>query len=286
MAKRRKALPEVTAANYYSPEMNMAYMGASQFKTFCECEARGLAEARGEWTRGTTDALLVGGYVDAYFSDELEDYQREHPGIFTQGGKLRAAFVAAHDVITRAEMDPLFHAMLWGEMQAIRTGTIGGVPFKIKVDSLLSARMCEAICKDFPEMEPHLYMADGAIVDLKVMRDFKPSWREGEGRVSFARKWQYDLQLAIYQAIEGRGLPCFIAAATKQEPPDLALLYLRQEHLDEELRRVEELAGRFDAVKRGKAEAARCGRCAYCRGTKVLAGAVDYWDYGMEDDEA
>ena len=38
------ALPIVTAENYYSPEMNMAYMGSTQFKTFEKCEAAALAE--------------------------------------------------------------------------------------------------------------------------------------------------------------------------------------------------------------------------------------------------
>ena len=38
------ALPIVTAENYYSPEMNMAYMGSTQFKAFEKCEAAALAE--------------------------------------------------------------------------------------------------------------------------------------------------------------------------------------------------------------------------------------------------
>lgn len=36
------ALPIVTAENYYSPEMNMAYMGSTQFKAFEKCEAAAL----------------------------------------------------------------------------------------------------------------------------------------------------------------------------------------------------------------------------------------------------
>ena len=37
-------LPVVTPENYYSPEMNMAYMGSTQFKAFEKCEAAALAE--------------------------------------------------------------------------------------------------------------------------------------------------------------------------------------------------------------------------------------------------
>ena len=36
-------LPVVTPENYYSPEMNMAYMGSTQFKAFEKCEAAALA---------------------------------------------------------------------------------------------------------------------------------------------------------------------------------------------------------------------------------------------------
>ena len=39
------ALPVVTAENYYSPEMNMAYMGSTQFKAFEKCEAAALVAA-------------------------------------------------------------------------------------------------------------------------------------------------------------------------------------------------------------------------------------------------
>lgn len=42
-------LPVVTAENYFSPEMNMAYMGSTQFKAFDRCEAAALAEVRGEY---------------------------------------------------------------------------------------------------------------------------------------------------------------------------------------------------------------------------------------------
>lgn len=43
------SLPVVTAENYYSPEMNMAYMGSTQFKAFEKCEAAALAELKGEY---------------------------------------------------------------------------------------------------------------------------------------------------------------------------------------------------------------------------------------------
>ena len=54
-------LPVVTPENYYSPEMNMAYMGSTQFKAFERCEAAALAELKGEYSPPSSAALLVGG---------------------------------------------------------------------------------------------------------------------------------------------------------------------------------------------------------------------------------
>ena len=80
------ALPIVTAENYYSPEMNMAYMGSTQFKAFEKCEAAALAELKGEYHPPSSTALLVGGYIDAWFSGELPLYQAQHPEIFKRDG--------------------------------------------------------------------------------------------------------------------------------------------------------------------------------------------------------
>ena len=55
----------LTNENYFSVENNMAYMGHSQFLAFQRCEAAALAEARGEYTRPSSTAMLVGSYVDA-----------------------------------------------------------------------------------------------------------------------------------------------------------------------------------------------------------------------------
>ena len=55
----------LTRENYHSLEANKEYMGVSQVKTFIDCQARGLAEVKGEYVRGGSNiALLVGSYVD------------------------------------------------------------------------------------------------------------------------------------------------------------------------------------------------------------------------------
>ena len=63
-------LPAVTPENYYSPEMNMAYMGSTQFKAFEKCEAAALAELRGEYTPPTSEARWVGGESGARWTGE------------------------------------------------------------------------------------------------------------------------------------------------------------------------------------------------------------------------
>jgi len=276
-------LPKVTAKNYFAHETNMAYMSASQFKAFSQCEAAALAELKQEYGREESTALLVGSYVDAFFSHELDRFKADHPELLTAKGELKADYKKADCIIDRITEDKLFMAFLSGRKQVIRTGMIGGIPYKVKVDSLLTGKKCAAITRRFPEMVPHLMFADGAIVDLKVMRDFERVWRPGDGKVSFVEAWGYDLQLAIYQEIVGNRLPCFIAAATKEEPTDIEVFLLPQEEMDARLMRVEEFSPRYAAIKRGEIEPERCGRCAFCRKSKVLTEPQDYRYYGMEE---
>ena len=145
------ALPMVTAENYFSPEMNMAYMGSTQFKAFDRCEAAALAELRGEYVPAASTALLVGGYIDAYFSGELPVFQAQHPEIFKRDGGLKAEYVHAQDVIARMEADELYMLLMSGKKQVILTGEIAGVPFKVKIDSLLDAGTCRRIVERFPD---------------------------------------------------------------------------------------------------------------------------------------
>ena len=155
------------------------------------------------------------------------------------------------------------------------TGEISGIPFRGKLDSLLSSDQCEAIVQDYPEMADTLLMAPGAIVDLKCMRDMQSVYKPGAGRVSFVTGWRYDLQLAVYQQLVGGKLPCYIAAVTKEKQPDKALISIPQYMLDAALESVQELIPQFARMKAGEIEAPRCGSCAWCRQTKRITGCVD-----------
>ena len=140
---------KLTAENYYSAEANWQYMSASSFKSFKRCEAAAMAELRGELERKETPALLVGSYVDSYFSGELEQFKAEHPQIFKKDGELKAEFQQALTICKRLEADELSRMLLSGRHQVIKTGKIAGVWYKAKFDSLLTSAQVEAICKKF-----------------------------------------------------------------------------------------------------------------------------------------
>lgn len=277
------ALPVVTSENYYDREVNMAYMGSTQFKSFEACEAAALAELRGEWVPPTTPALLVGGYIDAWFSGELPVYQAQHPELFKRDGTLKAEYLKAQVVIARMESDELYSMLMSGKKQVIRTGTIAGVPFKIKIDSLLDGATCQAIVQRFPKAGAALGLCDGALVDQKAMKDMASVWSDEERRrVPFVEGWGYDTQGAIYQAIEGNMLPFVMAVGTKEDSPDLAALYIADEDLTVKLHEVEDRAPRYQAIKEGHIQPTRCEHCAYCRATKKLDTIVNYKDLGED----
>ncbi len=246
----------MTNNTYFSPKNQMKYMSASQFKAFLKCEAAALAELRGEYVRPQTTALLVGSYVDAYFEGTADAFTAAHPEMFTRQGNLKSEFQHADTIIARIERDRLFMQMLSGRKQVIKTGKIGGVPFKIKIDS---------------------YFPEKLIVDLKIMRDFQPVWNaDKQQKTHFIEAWGYDVQGAVYQAVEGHGLPFFIAAATKEPEPDIAVLSVPQYVLDAQRIMVETLAPRFQDLKRGIGTPERCEHCDYCKRTKKLTEIVDY----------
>lgn len=257
----------LTSENYYTQEANLAYMSCSQWKSFRKCEDMALAEIAGDYKRPESTALLVGSYVDSHFEGTLDIFKAQHPAIFKKDSSLKSEYAQAEDIIRRIERDPLFTKYMSGEKQVIMKGEIAGVPFKIKMDS---------------------YHPGKAIVDLKIVRDFEPIWSvEEHKKVSFVEFWGYDNQGAIYQEIvrqnTGLQLPFFIAAATKEAVTDLEVMQIPQERLDYCLEIVKETAPHYQALKLGKEEGAvRCGRCKWCKETKVLTAPIDYRDLGND----
>lgn len=251
---------QVTPENYYSHEVGKEYFSASQVKAFLDCEARALAEINGEYERPTTPALLIGSFVDSWFEsdDSFADFNMRHPEIRDRNGKYKADFQRAVGMIERAQEDEVFMDYMTGETQKILVGEIDGVPFRCKMD---------------------VYSPGKRIVDLKTTKDFEPVYKEGQGKVSFCEAYHYPLQMAIYRELEGNHLPCYIAAISKQDPPDLALIEISHEEMDAEMQILRPNLMRYDAIKRGLIPPERCGKCAYCRATHKLQAPVSLMEF-------
>lgn len=248
----------LTNENYFSGESNLQYMSVSQYKSFRKCEAATMAELRGEWKRPKTTALLVGSYVDAWFEGTLDEFKSENPEIFKRDGTLKADYVQAEEIITRVQQDEQFMYYMSGEKQRIFTTTLFGVPWKIKVDSLLPDK----------------------IVDLKVMRSIERIMGK-----SFVEHWEYDLQMAVYaavvKAVTGLDLETFLAVVTKQNPADLELIHIPEWRREELLEDVKKHIPHIIKVKTGQVEPERCGVCEYCRATKKITEPIDFELVGL-----
>lgn len=239
---------------YFSKNSNAKYCSSTQFKNFLKCPAKAMAILEGNLQEEDSTALLIGSYVDAWFEGTLDQFKESHPIIFKRDGTLKSEFIKADEIIARVSRDELFMKYMSGRKQVIKTGTIEGVPFKIKIDS---------------------YHKGKAIVDLKVIKDFKPIWNEELGvKEDFIHYWGYHYQAAIYQAIEGNKLPFYICAVTKENESDLAVIEIPQEWIDEAMEVIKNHIGVIQAIKEGAIEADRCECCDYCKSTKKLTRVI------------
>lgn len=263
----------LTADNYYSAEANRQYMSVSQFKDFngtygkMACEFEAMEKLAGRWKPEPSTALLVGSYVDSYVEGTLDDFKIRNAEIFTQKGELKAPYKKAEEIIARIERDKYFMKYLSGEKQTIMTAELFGCDWKIKMDS---------------------YLPGKAIVDLKVMASITDlKWVKDIGYLDFVRYWGYDLQGAIYQKIveinTGKKLPFFIAAVTKEVEPDIRIIQITQNYLDEALTVIESNIRRVLSVKNGEVEPDRCDLCDCCKHNRVLKAPISIIDltYGI-----
>lgn len=252
---------QLDVSNYYTRDADLFYMSVSQFKRFEQCPAAAMAALTGSYRTEQTVPMLVGGYVDSALTDDLDRFKTEHPEIFKRDGSLKADFTGADRIIDRINRDDMFRSYLDGQHQTVMTGTVSGVPWKIKMDSYFPGR---------------------CIVDLKVMANFKPVWQFGQ-KLHWIEAWQYDLQMAVYQFIEGHSLPVVIAGITKEDEPDMELYSIEQARLDQVMTEVRNRAVRYDRIKKGEIEATRCETCEWCRRTRKITQLLDYQlDYRMD----
>lgn len=252
---------QLTKRNYFSRRANLEFMSVSQFKSFSQCPHRAIAEIKGKYKREETTSLLVGSYIDAYFSGELPEFKAANPEIFKKDGTLKSDYIQAEQIIERIKRDRKMMRYLSGSHQVIMTGVIQGVPVKIKIDSLLP----------------------NCIVDQKIIKDFENIYDAEKGRVPWFEYWEYDLQGAVYQEVvrqnTGRKLPFVIAGATKEKVTDIDLININQNSLDLAFDRFLRDVESYDAMKKGIIPAERCNKCDYCKETKKLKGLTDSDEY-------
>lgn len=247
--------------NYFNKDITKKYFSASLFKDFLKCPACAVAKIRGEYEEEVTKPLMVGSYIDAYFSGEMKKFEKEHPEIFNvKTGELKSDYKQAEEIIRFIEKDELMMKYLSGEHQVVVTGEIAGVPYKGKIDS---------------------YFPDKVIVDQKIMKDLEPVWDDKEHcKKNLIDYWGYSIQGAIYRELvrqkTGKNLPFILAITTKERVPRKALIRIDDEALDEALKLVQEKTPLFKDILDGKIPAERCEECDYCRSTSMVTGIRSY----------
>lgn len=251
----------LTNDNYFSSDAQQIYTGSSEIKAFLECEACALAKIKGEWIEETSKNMLVSSYIDAWMSDELEEFKELNPDIFLKSGELKADYKLANNVIEQIKADPMFLKYISGQNQVIMTGEISGVPVKIKIDSF------------FP---------DKAIVDLKSMATLDLQWSDKEKKkLNFIDNYRYTLQAALYQEIvrqnTGKQLPFIIAVCTKEKYSRRALLQIPQDIMDSELQFLKEYLPHLQKVKTGEITPTTCNECDYCI-SRQKVDCIYYYD--------
>lgn len=256
---------KLTASNYFSQKANMAYMSSTQLKSLVgsmgrpACEEHALKVLKGEWQDEPSKDMLIGSYVDAYFSGEMEAYiERNQDKIFTKAGSKYAEYKQADAMIERAIKDKLFMEFMNGEPQKIFTAELFGTAWKCKLDS---------------------YHKGKCIVDLKCVADiYKTFFVKDYGQMNFIEYWGYVTQLAIYQKIvelnTGEKLPCYICAIDKTTHPAIEIIQIPNDRMDMELSLIEYDVKHALALKNGEIEPTRCGKCSYCKDTKIIQSPI------------
>ena len=261
--------------NYYTLEAQRHYCSVHTYLDMFGsigtkgCEKRALARLRKEYVEETTDALLVGSYIDSYFEGKLEEWKSKHPEIYTKTGILRSPFKQADIMIERVTQDKVFMQYMEGDKQVSMTGEIFGLYWKTRMDNIIKNGN-----------EPV------AIVDLKTTgKPLTQTWYSNDyGRVGFVEYWGYDYQLAIYQKVleinTGKKVPCFIAGITKEDNPDYNIIHIPQQILDNAMNMIKKNADTFKKLLTGELEPVGCGlsTCDYCKSHKVLEKPISYND--------
>ena len=255
---------KLTNDNYFSKEADMQYLSVSQYKAFTTCEFAAYHKyVTGKNQPETSDALLIGAYVDAYFSGEFKKWVEKHPEIFTNKGDLRAQFKHADVMINHIQRDELFMSTLQGEKQKIIIVDIDGIMWKCK--------------PDFIDLE------NLRCFDLKTTKSFALEWDEyRKCKLPFYENYNYFLQFAVYkealyQQYDKAIFDMFISAITKEPSPDIKILSFNNMQCRDRMTQEFEIAkinqDTILKIKEGdisEDQLIRCEQCDYCKQTKKL----------------
>lgn len=254
------------ATNYHSEQAGLRYFSNSQVTKLRECSAKEIACITGKWKRDEpSDAMLIGSYVDrALLTPESLDEWCECNIHLMRSEKTKKAYAwtfLAPKMVERARRDDSFMRVLTGKPQDYITWSMFGHEWKAALDIVNVEKSYFADLKTCPELG----------------RDY---W-DDELRKKVAWYHVYFQQIAVYReaykAKYGKHPSvAFLAAVTKQDPPDLGLVLFDDSHAMRYEHELGDIAQNIDAwakMKRGEMEPTRCESCDYCRATKVLDGS-------------
>ena len=252
----------LTPENYHSREGNKGYMGVSQYKVHGDCPARWWAQfVACRWQPEPSKAYPLGTYFHALSlePDRAEGVlQNNKEFLWNKAGtKITADTEGIQAMAERLKNTPEVYRWCQGEHEKIIVGTLGGVYWKIRVDTL--------------------NLGEGFFSDLKsaaslTERKYVPALGT---YANFIEQYKYRIQFAVYRYILhqqfGKWLRPILVAHQKPTPkvPDPAPLAMEfgEEALTEfdtiiqEVRfGVQEIREQFEAADTGE----RCGKCEYC----------------------
>lgn len=251
----------VDHSNYHSLPVDREYLSSHQYANWMECAAREFARQAGKYTPPDKEVFIVGNYVDKALlvPHEFDAFVNAHAEdiISPKSKKKYSAFERADQMIARAKRDEFFMLALQGEHQIIVTWEMFGVWFKAMMDVA----------------DPE----SGYFCDLKTCGAFDQfEWSDFYKRkVPFYERYWLQFggfYVPAYTAKYGKPpAAVFMAAVTKQDPPDIGIWSFNDlARFQDELSDIENNLPQIIAWKTGKEEPRRCQNCDWCRSTKVL----------------
>lgn len=243
------------------------HISFSSWNRYQECETKALAYDKGDYKMKPTSAMKASSLADVLLTGDEEaqiKFMEKNPDMYTLKGELKAEYKKIINCVERAKQDKEFMKYMKGVTQVELEGEIGGVPVKGIIDVL----------------------NENFITDLKAVKDFKKEWDSKHRQwVTWVQYRNYFVQGAIYRELyyqnTGTYLPFIIAALTKEEHSERAIITFPDDALDEALEYFTSSMQRIAMLRAGEAEPNRCMKCDYCKDT-FDALHIDYRVIGLD----